>query len=443
MNLPLAIHSRPLDSQTAKITPLPKRTGAVLFLLLAAAFLILNRQAYQGYFSDDDINSMAWTRWAPALEYLKGTVMPTVAYSYRAVGFYFYHLIEHLCGLDFPKYVAAIQALHLVSVWLLWLLMRRLGTAPVPAGAACLFFALHAASFGVVWQPMYVFDLLCGGFSIASILLWVRGNWILSFVAFWLAYKSKEIAVMLPFVLAAYELYFGGRRWLRLVPFVAASGWFTVQSLLFNPQPGDYSFHFTWAALTQTAPFYAWNLFLDPYLIILLPIGAIAVRNRRVWFGLSAMALFFFPLLWLPGRVFAAYSYLPLTGLALALAGTVEDAHPAALTLVLLLWLPHDIHWINRQRRETLRMDRDARVWVGTLRQFSISHPAVGGFVYEGVPKGIHSWGPEGAVKYFYPKFTATVPAVQSPEGADILRHGNAAVLDWRATEHRLVIEIR
>jgi hypothetical protein len=426
---------------TARMTPLPKRTGAALFLLLAAAFLILNRQAYQGYFSDDDINSMAWTRWAPTLEYLKATIMPTVAYSYRAVGFYFYHLTEHLFGLDFPKYVTVIHALHLFTVWLLWLLMRRLGIPALAAAAGCLFFALHAASFGTVWQPMFVFDLLCGLFAIASILFWVRDNWILSFVAFWLAYKSKEMAVMLPFVLVTYELYFGGRRWLRVAPFVAASLWFAGESLLFNAQPGDYTFHFTWAALVQTAPFYSWNIFLDPYAIILLPVGAIAVRNRRVWFGLSVMALFFFPLLWLPGRIFAAYCYLPLVGVALALAGMVEDTKPAVLALVLLLWLPHDVHWINRQRRETLRLDQDARVWLNTLQRFSTSGTAVSGFVYKGVPDGFHSWGPEGGVKYFYPKFTGTVPPINSVEGANILRHGHTAILDWHSAEHCLIIE--
>jgi hypothetical protein len=424
-----------------KMSPVSKRAGAILFLLLAALFLYLNRDAYRGYFSDDDINSMAWTRWAPGSEYLKATLMPTVAYSYRAVGFYFFHFADRIFGLDFPKYVAVIHVIHLITVWLLWMLMRRLGCRPALAGAACVFFALHAALFGAVWQPMYVFDLLCGMFSIGSILLWSDGRWLLSFAAFWLAYKSKEMAVMLPFVLLCYEFCFGGRRWWRLAPFVAASLWFAGQSLLMSPQPGDYSFHFTPETLARTAPFYAWNVFLDPYLVVLLPIGLIIARNRRACFGLAMMALFFFPLLWLPGRIFSAYCYLPLAGVAIALAGMSEDARPAALALVLLLWMPHDIHWLKQQRRETLREDQDARVWLTTLHRFSDSRPPVNGFVYEGVPDGFHSWGPEAAVKYFSRTLDATVPPINSAEGAEILRRGHVAILDWDRVNRCLVIQ--
>src|SRR6266446_5840002 len=96
-----------------------KRTGLILFLLLAAVFLVLNRDAYQGYFQDDDISSMAWTRWGPASEYLKGAITPVSSHSFRAVGFYYYHAAEHAFGLDFPKYVAVIHAIHLLNVWIL------------------------------------------------------------------------------------------------------------------------------------------------------------------------------------------------------------------------------------------------------------------------------------------------------------------------------------
>src|SRR5206468_3106278 len=117
----------------------------MLFLAVAAGFLLLNRSAYSGYFQDDDINSMQWTRWGSTYEYLKGVLTPVYAESYRAVGFYYFHLTEHAFGLEFPKYVAVLHAIHLLSVGMLWLLMRRLGASPAGAAAGCAFFALQAA----------------------------------------------------------------------------------------------------------------------------------------------------------------------------------------------------------------------------------------------------------------------------------------------------------
>jgi hypothetical protein len=418
------------------------RTGLILFLLLAAVFLVLNRAAYRGYFADDDINSMAWTRWSSSYEYLKGALTPIYSQSYRAVGFYFFHVAERAFGLDFPKYVAVIHAIHLLNLWLLWLLMRRMGSPPLAAAAGCVFFALHAALFDAVWKPMYVFDLLCGTLCVASILFWARGRWILSFFAFWLAYKSKELAVMLPLVLVCYELWFGGRRWLRLAPFLAASMSFVIQALLLHPeQSGDYAFHFTFDTIATTAPFYAGKVFLTPYLGFLLPLGAVMARNRRTGFGLATMGLFLLPLLWLPGRISSAYCYLPFTGLAIVMAGIAENARPAAIAIFFLLWLPADIYWLNAQRDETLRQDRDARQWITTLGNFAKTRPAVTGFVYKGFPEAFHNWSGEGGVKYFFRLLDVTVPSVDSPEGAQLLRNGRVAVLNWDAARHRLEIQ--
>jgi len=102
-----------------------------------------------------------------------------------------------LYGLDFPKYLPLI---HLATsstcgwcrCWLgAWASHRcRL------AGDAVL--RLRYGGLRRLWKPMYVFDLFCATFCLASILLYTHRRYVLSFVAFWLAYKSKELAVMLP-----------------------------------------------------------------------------------------------------------------------------------------------------------------------------------------------------------------------------------------------------
>jgi len=53
-----------------------KRAGAALFLAMAALFLLANRAAYRGYFQDDELNNLAWTRDIPAIDYAKAVLTP-------------------------------------------------------------------------------------------------------------------------------------------------------------------------------------------------------------------------------------------------------------------------------------------------------------------------------------------------------------------------------
>ena len=316
-----------------------KRAGLLLFVAFAALFLTVNRDAYRGYFQDDEIDNLSWAPYLAPLDFLKGAATPRFqANNFRPVGHYYFHAVEEIAGLDFPVYVAVLHAFHLFNVWLLWLVARRLGARPFAAAAACLFFGLHMALFDNFWKPMYVFDVLCAAFCLLSIYWYASERWVLSFAAFWLAYKSKELAVMLPVVLLAFEIWFGKRRWKPLAPFFLTSLSFGVQGILGNPnRDNDYTFRFTAAALAKTSVFYAGRVFLIPHLGFVVPVFALLARNRRTWFGLAAMGLLFFPVLFLPGRVFSAYCYLPFAGLAIALTGLAEAASPAALALFLAL----------------------------------------------------------------------------------------------------------
>ena len=418
-----------------------KRTGWALFLLLAAVILILNRDAYRGYFQDDEINAMSWTRFGPATEFLKGALQPVYKNCFRAVGFYFFHVTEGLFGLNFPKYVAVIQALHLLNLWMLWLLIRRLGAPVLAACFAVAFFGLNAALFDAVWKPAFIFDLLCATLCLASTLLWIRGWWIPSFVLFWLAYQTKELAVMLPLVLVCYELWFGSRRWTRLALFLAASFSFAFQALVLHPVPsGDYSFHFTPLTLAHTSSFYAGKVFLVPYLGFLLPLGGYLANNRRTWFGLATLVLYFVPLLFLPGRIQSSYCYLPFTGLAVALAGIAETRKTWQVAAFFLLWLPLDMYWFNLAKNETLRRDRDIRAWIDAAGRFAKAQPNVTEFAYEGMPDGYREFGLGATFKYFLEKNVTMVP-LNSPEGAKLRQGGHAAILRWDPARHQLQIE--
>jgi hypothetical protein len=460
-----------------------KRAGFLLFAAFAALFLTVNRDAYRGYFQDDEIANLSWAPNLEPLDFLKGIVTPRFqANNFRPVGHYYFHAVEQIAGLDFPVYVALLHAFHLLNVWLLWLLARRLGAAPFAAAAACLFFGLHMALFDDFWKPMYVFDVLCATFCLLSLWCYATERWILSFAAFWLAYKSKELAVMLPVVLGAFEIWFGKRRWKPLVPFFLASLSFGVQGILGNPnRDNDYTFRFTAAALAKTSAFYAGRVFLTPYLGFVAPAFAFLARNRRTWFGLAAMGLFFLPVLFLPGRLFSAYCYLPFAGLAIAIAGLAEgggadplvrgrrprrpadvvaDArrgHPspegtpglwgsapqAALALFLALWLPMDFRELRLRRRETLANDDEVRTWMSGVRRFAAGGERVDAFVFSGTPAGFEHWGVEGALKYFYERADLTVKDAGDAGAAALMETGRVALLKWDASRKRLDIVVR
>ncbi|MBS1858340.1 MAG: hypothetical protein JST11_23415 [Acidobacteria bacterium] len=418
------------------------RRGIAVFALFAAIFLLANRSAYRGWFQDDEIDNLSWTPWLAPLDYLKGAVTPLYQpNNFRPAGHFYFYAVEAAAGLNFPVYVAVLHAVHLLNVWLLWLIVRRLGASPLAAASACAFFGLHMALFDDFWKPMYVFDVLCAAFSLTALWCWMRGRWVLSLIAFWLAYKSKELAVMLPLALALYEVWFGNRRWKQLVPFFAISLSFGLQSMLLNPnRDNDYTFRFTAAALTRTLPYYAGRLFLVPYLGFSVPLFAVLARHRRTWFGLAVMALFFFPLLFLPGRVFSAYCYLPLTGLAIALTGVAEALSPAAVAALVILMLPADYRELRRHSRETLARDAGIRAWMGAVEGFASAHPDARRFIFSGGPAGFQRWGIEGALEYFYDRKELVIRSAADPDAAQVRAAGRVALLDWDPALARLQI---
>lgn len=426
------------------VVSMSKRTGLILFLALAALFLAVNRSAYKGYFTDDDFDHLSWTRHAAAGEFVKGLLTPEFQpNNFRPVGHLFYHEEAQLFGFDFKKYLAATHALHFLNIWLVWLLARKLGARPFAAAAGCVFFALHPGYFEAVWKSAYIFDVLCATFCLLSILSYVRGGWIVSFVCFWLAYKAKELAVMLPFVLACYEIWFGKRRWKPLLPFFFVSVWFAFQALVLTPNRGfdnPYTFHFTLGALAVTSVFYAGRVFLLPYLGFIVPLAAWISQNRRVWFGTAAMLLFLIPVLFLPGRMESAYCYLPFTGLAIALTGAAEMCHPAIIVACLLLFAPLELRDLRMERRDTLTKDDDARAWVTTLRRFAAGAGPVDTFLWNGAPYGFGAFGMEGAIKCFYPGDHFQIRSYEKPP---VTMEGNrVAVLTWNESLHQLDVAI-
>jgi hypothetical protein len=413
-------------------------------LAIAVIFVALNHQAYDGFFQDDELDNIKWAPSRPAREFLAGFLTPQFALdNFRPTGHLYFALMGSAFGLDFPAWITPVFAIHLLNALLLYLLMRKLSIGQWSAMAGVAFFALSATALEAYWKPMYIFDLLCTTMSLASILFYAYRRWVLSFMAFWLAYKSKELAVMLPAVLVAYEYWFGERKFRILIPFVLASLSFGIQGIVLNPNKNNaYSFHFTPEALRHTIPFYAKRFLIFP--LSGLGLFALAfVRDRRIWFGLVATSLLMIPLIFLPGRLFEAYTYLPLVFAVIALATAASHVNPAWAWVALSVWMPFNMRVIRHERHAILDYDDKVFAFVETIGTWAAKNPDINILVYDGAPPGFHDWGVTGFWNIAHKQIDLPALYINWPETRQTLSTNTVAYGSWDRKYSILTIRVR
>src|SRR5689334_14627271 len=121
-----------------------RRAGWALLLAAVVLFLILNRAAYKGYFQADDLETLGWASITPVRAFLIALVSPLVSpTNLRPTGYFYYRVMAATAGFDFPKYLIPLHAAHLLNIWLLWLVARKLGAGLAAASAGAFFFGFH------------------------------------------------------------------------------------------------------------------------------------------------------------------------------------------------------------------------------------------------------------------------------------------------------------
>jgi hypothetical protein len=421
-----------------------KSIGWALFLATALLFFVANRGASRGYFRGDELDSLSWAPRIPAADFAKEFFNPVYnTRNFRPVGHLYFRIMSRLFGLDFRRYLLPLHLFHLLNVWLLWLVLRGLGASPFAAGTGALFFAFNMAVFDVYWKPMYAFDLFCATFCLLSLLLWIKRRWVLSFLAFWLAYKSKELAVMLPAILACYELWFGQRRWRLLIPFFLVSLSFGLQGIFQSHSlDNDYALRFTPGAIAATAKFYAGELFGIPLAgFALLGLPAIR-RERRLWFGVALTVLFFVPLIFLPGRLFSAYWYVPLIGVAIALSSFADARFGVVTAVFLAAWLPWNYVNLRDYRSQKLAEDAESREYVAQLRTSAPLLQDIPTYLYHGMPPAFPPWGAAGALRYLLPGVNVKMYSLDDPAANLLIESPAVATLVWVEAKRKLWIAV-
>ncbi len=406
---------------------------AGFFLALVLLCLIANRGAFKGYFHGDDLDNIFWTSQASAGTFLSGMVSPILSsVNFRPTGHFYFFALSHVAALKFTWYVAMLQFAHLLNSGLLYLLLRRMKFAFPAAAAGMLFFAFEMAVFDAFWKPMYVFDVLCATFCLLSLLSYSQRRYVLSFVCLWIGYKAKELAIMLPLVLAAWEWWFGEKKWKRLVPFFAFSLLFGLQAIWSKPaEQTEYSLTFSAAAISTTLSYYSSAIFFLPFAGLATLLVPFFIRDKRVWLGVAGFWVLLAPLLLLPGRLYAAYLYLPLVLLSIAVAGIAERFRPVWLLLFFALWLPLNYQQMRVQRKSALAFSDENRLYVQTAGEYLSRAPAPSSVVYDDKPGTMHAWGVSSAARILTKQPKLNVCAFEDDCAREALSKPDVVILSW------------
>lgn len=370
------------------------KANAIAFLFLAL-FLVANRGAYEGYFSDDDLDNLANTKFAGIALFGKG--FGSFAYdpfNFRPVGHLTFRWMAELWGLRFEPYVGLIQILHTLNAFLVFRITRSLLSNEAGVIAA-LFFAFHPALIAAHWKPMYLFDVLCGTALIGAYSCYRKNYWLASLLLFWCGYKSKEIAIFFPLLLVADE-WWGRREWLRVLPFLGISVSFGGQAVLFNRDRdagSPYALHFTKTAVWQCLQYYGRASLGIPW-VFLAGLPWISDRARR-WVGGSALAaaILLGPLLFLPGRLFSVYLYVPLLFGAIAVGGILANFSRPVLLLLMVSYFAFGLRELRTFRKFELTQARVNRDFVESACKVLKGQRHLSAASYDGSPSGLNTWG--------------------------------------------------
>lgn len=183
----------------------------VCALAVLAAFICVEAVAwaFRPYFyicSDEIGNLVTRTLSGPRAYREILQLMPRALYNDRPVGLALEWLLFDWFGFEYSKQLVVFVSFHLCSCFMLFILARRLGTSVLAALAVVAAFGGSSVTAMTATYLGAVFDVLCSFFTFASFIAFLsrRRIWHLaSAIFFLLALRSKEYAIVVPFLLAA------------------------------------------------------------------------------------------------------------------------------------------------------------------------------------------------------------------------------------------------
>jgi hypothetical protein len=319
--------------------------GATLTVL--AYLAIFAGDGIFAYFTPDDMMNLYFAWFRPPL------------HIDRPLGALFYRGLFAAFGENPMPYRIVCFGLLLANLALLYVFCARLSRSREIAALACLLGAYHAHLADIYYSTGTLYDLLCGVFLMGAFVYYTgirergqspRWTQVSIFLVLYLAaLGAKEMAVMLPAFVLAYELVCverasrSARATLRvLVPAAVV----TILVLIFKVAgPGkmlensSYRPHLAWSTFTEAWEHYAFDLFYGKIvfnqvrlLVLWTLMLAIAcfVRRRTLLFAFLFLFLGILPVAFISPRGFFAI-YLTLPGWYLFIATTLVAARDALI----------------------------------------------------------------------------------------------------------------
>ena len=262
---------------------------------------------------------------------------------YRPVEQLYFFVVLLLSGSWYPGWLAAAVAVHLANTLLVARVAHELSGDRLAAGLAAGWWALHHLHVETLVRPYGIADPLLMLFGLSTLVLLLRNRPILALVCFLLALGSKEGAIVLPVLLAAWAFLLPPSRrrvwWLRVTPIAvlaAASAVLvmtgvTARPSYLEPDPaaalsaawenvaswiGPDLHYIRYVELGSAEPL------IPLWLAAVLTVAALVSLLRADWpvrLAAGWIAVMMAPTLLVPLQP-ARYQYVPMVGMALLLA---------------------------------------------------------------------------------------------------------------------------
>lgn len=150
--------------------------------------------------------------------------LPRSAYADRPVGVLFIKYLYESFGLDYGCFHVVLILLHLCNVYFVFLIVKHLFARKYEEEQTCFYGGIVAAAFFGMWAKTQmavqwtaaIYDLLGTFFSLLSLIFYLRyrrekvykgQNFVFTLLFYYLAIRTKEMFLILPFLFVVYEMW--------------------------------------------------------------------------------------------------------------------------------------------------------------------------------------------------------------------------------------------
>jgi hypothetical protein len=313
---------------------------------IAAYFCYFAAGSLAVKFAPDDLMNLDYYWKLGPAKLLLALVAPWQG-GYRPLGGFYYLPLFRWFGLNPAPYHFVTLVLLAANAYLVYRLARALRLPETAAGLAALLMCYHGGLSFLYYNTSFIYDVLCTFFYLAAFVYYARrraeggmlsrGQLAVFLALYWFALNSKEMAVTMPAVLAAYEWLYEKRPSVRVALWAAVLAAPVVLRVVVGSgalvQIPDYQPEFSVARLAAfqrdafSDLFLSWHFFTTGWviavwgLITLLAWWPKRAAMRFCWWWLVLTPI---PIEFLSGRTNACLA-LPFCGLAVLAAAVFTE----------------------------------------------------------------------------------------------------------------------